>query len=134
MGRSSNLKAAFPGPPPTPEAAPPAPAPAAPAPAVPGVLEEVTAALVAGFSEADEDAEAMPAWMEGEADTAADSIVTTLRYLLRYQASVSSALMCLDLGQEPGNVPSGPTSHAASIHDEKCSTSSHHHVPKIGFL
>ena len=44
--------------------------------------EEVTAALVAGFSEAEE-VEAIPAWMEGDAETAADSMVAS--YLSRQQ-------------------------------------------------
>ena len=45
---------------------------------MPGVLE-ATAALVAGFSEAEPEAEAIPAWMEGEADTAADNIMLCYR-------------------------------------------------------
>ncbi len=42
--------------------------------------EEVTAALVAGRSEAERDVEAIPAWMEGDAATAADSIGILISY------------------------------------------------------
>ena len=77
MVRSSNLRraaAALAGPPAGPALDPAVPLGlAAPAP---GAEElEVTAALVAGLSDAEDlDEEAIPAWMEGEADTAADSI------------------------------------------------------------
>ena len=42
--------------------------------------EEVTAALVAGWAEAERAAEAIPAWMEGDAATAANSLI--LKYLI----------------------------------------------------
>lgn len=67
MVRSSNRRAALPAGP-APELAPGGAA----APEEAAWEEEATAALVAGFSDAGPEVEA---WMEGEADTAADSIL-----------------------------------------------------------